>query len=136
MRVEAVIGRVLVPGDEAYVALILGKGRRSEQQHVRPDQRLHGLNNGRVAGELAHPGERQVGLDLETLVDLLAGLGFVSLDPATQRGGFSRGNSVEREKIAVGLEEIDLLLRQPRAHRSLSYFDTLRIVSMIGAAVK
>src|SRR5579862_6616351 len=119
MRVEAVIGRVLMPGDEAYVARVLGKGGRSEQQHVVSDQRLHGFDDVGVAGESTHPGEGEMRLDLETLVDLLAGLGFVSLDPTAQRGGLSRGNGVERKEVAVGLEEIDLLLRQGGAHRTL-----------------
>src|ERR1700722_11136696 len=111
-----------MPGDEAYVVRILGEGRRSEKQQIGPKERLHGFDDGRMAGKLTHPGESQVSLDLETLVDLLAGLGLVSLDPRAQRCGFSRGNSVEREKVAVGLEKIDLLRRQLRTHQSLSYF--------------
>src|SRR5579863_7611463 len=75
-----------------------------------------------MAGKLAHPGESQVGLDLETLVDLLAGLGLVSFDPRAQRCGVSGGNSVERKEVAIGSEKIDLLRRQLRAHRSLSLF--------------
>ena len=91
-------------------------------------RRLHRLDDGRVAGKLAHPGESEVGLDLETLVDLLAGLGLVSLDPPTQRSGFGRRNSAEREEVAVGLEKIDLLRRQFGNHQSPSQFryDTYR----------
>jgi hypothetical protein len=94
---------------------------------------LHRLDDGRVAGKLAHPGESEVGLDLETLVDLLAGLGLVSLDAPTQPGRFGQRNSAEREEVAIGLEKIDLLRRQFGSHRSPSIFDTLRIVSMIAA---
>ena len=119
VRVEPVIGRVLVPGHVGRIARSLEPEGRQVDQDVRAEQVLDRVQNRGMARELDQPGEDEVPLDAEPLGRVDARLALVVLDPPAERAGVRGAHRLDREDIAVAFEGSDLSGAQHLAHDGL-----------------
>lgn len=108
-----------MPRNIARVAPVLGEYRCTEQDDVRPDQVFDRVQDVRVARDVHQPRKRQIALDLQGLVGVMAGSGLIGLDPALVVRRLLRRKRAAWIDIAVLPEMIDLFLRQKLAHRRL-----------------
>ena len=88
VRGEPEVRGVLVPGHIAWVATVLGEDGRPEEHDVRSDQVLDRIEDARMAPELDEPRKREVALDLQGAVGVVARLSFVGLEARAARGRF------------------------------------------------
>ena len=70
MRVEPVIGGILMPRDEFAVLRVLEPEGRQVEQDVRADQVLDGVENFRMMGDFFQPFEGEVALDTDVIRNL------------------------------------------------------------------
>src|SRR5262245_14525754 len=109
MRIEAVVGGILMPRYEAWIMGVLGKGRGAKKQDVGSDQRLHGGDDARVPGNIDQPRKRQVRLYLQPLVDFLPRGLLIVLDSTAIFCRLLRTKGAYRRQISLTLEERHLL---------------------------
>ena len=110
------VRRVLVPGHVTRVAAVLGEDGRAEEHDVRSDQVLDRVEDARIASELDQPREREVALDLERPIGVVAGGAFVGLEARAARGRFLRRQRIARIAVAVRAKLGDLRVGQVLAH--------------------
>jgi hypothetical protein len=108
VRRQAEIGRILVPGNRARVAPVLGEDRRTEQQEVGSDEILDCVEDRRIAAELDEKGKGKMALDLERDVGIAGALGLVDLDAPAAIGGLVRADRAERGDMTLAMKLFDL----------------------------
>ena len=99
-RLQAPVGRVLVPRHVARVAPLLDKERGAPAQDVGADDVLHGIQDAWVADQVVQPGEQQMRLVAHR--PLHAGAGCLErLESAAQCVGVRAGQHGNRGEVAV-----------------------------------
>src|SRR5215831_17131053 len=79
---EAPVGEVLMPGNEALVPWLLDEEASAPHQNIRPDETLHGVEDVGVAHDLVHPREQQIAFGTQP-ASRQASRGLDSLEPLT-----------------------------------------------------
>ena len=117
-RLEAEIGRVLVPAHIGRVARVLGPDREMKQPDVGADHVLDRVEHGRMVHDLVDPGEQQVRLEVMALAKLLALRRLEVLHGAPVAPRLVDAERVERIDEALAMILRDLRVGQFLAHDS------------------
>src|SRR5882724_675261 len=115
-RLEAEIGRILVPAHIGRVARVLGPNREMEQADIRTDHVLDGVEDGGMVDDLVDPREQEMRLEILPFGEFSA-LGRLELlhgVPVSPR--LLAGERVDRVDEAVAVVALDLLFGQLLAH--------------------
>ena len=110
-RRQPEIGRILVPGHEILAVRFLQPDGGMKHHDVGPDQRLHAIQDARMAHQRGRPGEQQIGLHP---VAGLAPAGNRQHRPAAALAtgaielGFRRGQQSSARQVALDVVAFDL----------------------------
>ena len=116
MRVEPVIGGILVPRDELAVLRVFEPEGRQVEQDIRADQVFDRVENFRMMGDVFEPLEGEVAFDTDILVDRPVDGGFEFFELAPALGGFVGCQAVERGDVSIIPELLDLCLGKTIGH--------------------
>src|SRR6266851_1588365 len=116
MRLQAKIGGVLVPTDMTAVRCVLRKQGCAEQENVRPDNILDGIEDRSAATQGDERGKRKMCLYLHYLLRLVTDLALECLQSAAFLVGTHCIDGAERVDIAEAVELLDLIRRKYSRH--------------------
>src|SRR5438046_7321391 len=116
-RLDAEVGRILVPAHIGRVASVLGPDREMEQTDIRTDDVLDGVEDGWMVDDLVDPGEQEMRLEIVPFGEFSALGRLELLHGASVPPRLLGGERVDRVAEAVAVVALDLGLGQPLAHR-------------------
>src|SRR5881397_1808656 len=116
-RLEAEVGRILVPAHIGRVASVLGPDREMEQTDIRTDDVLDSVEDGWMVDNLVDPGEQEMRLEIVPFGEFSALGRLELLHGASVPPRLLGGERVDRVDEAVAVVALDLRLGQLLAHR-------------------
>src|SRR5438132_9193080 len=115
-RLEAEVGRILVPAHIGRVASVLGPDREMEQTDIRTDDVLDGVEDRWMMDDLVDPGEQEMRLEIAPFGEFSALGRLELLHGASVPPRLLGGERVDRVDEAVAVVALDLRLGQLLAH--------------------